>query len=142
MNTGLWNLDSGLVASAAPRNDEELERATQLVDEIEALPGEAAIRLRRAAEMSIGGGTRIDRLIEPEMGADAAWRQIHQLLQDARQLVLVHLGRAVGLDIDRQWLGDADRIGDLDRAALGKTGGDDILGEIARGLGRRTGPPL
>ena len=41
------------------------------------------------------------------------------------------------VDIDRQRLGDADRIGKLDRAAIGKTGGHDVLGQIARRVGRR-----
>jgi hypothetical protein len=37
----------------------------------------------------------------------------------------------VQIDIERQRLGDADRIGKLDRAALGEAGGDDVLGEVA-----------
>ena len=67
------------------------------------------------------------------MRADAARRQIHQLLQDRGELLLVR--RSGGIDIERQRLGDADRIGDLDRAALGEPGGDDVLGEIARRVG-------
>ena len=44
----------------------------------------------------------------------------------------------MGVDIEGQRLGDADRIGDLDGAALGKAGGDHILREIARDIGGRT----
>ena len=41
------------------------------------------------------------------------------------------------VDIDRQRLGDADGIGELDGAAPGKAGGDDILGEVAGSIGGR-----
>ena len=49
----------------------------------------------------------------------------------------VHLAGAVGVDIDRQRLGDADGIGELDGAAVGDARRDDVLGQIARGIGRR-----
>ena len=45
---------------------------------------------------------------------------------------------AVQIDIDRQRLGDADRVGELQRAAVGEPGRDDVLGEIAGGVGGRT----
>ena len=34
-------------------------------------------------------------------------------------------------------MGDADRVGDLDLAALGEAGGDDVLGDVAGGVGGR-----
>ena len=80
--------------------------------------------------MAVGGGAFINRLIQIEMRADAARRQIHQLLQDSGKLLLVRGSR--GIDIERQRFGDTDRIGDLDRAALGEPGGDDVLGEVTR----------
>jgi hypothetical protein len=40
--------------------------------------------------------------------------------------------------VERDRLGHADRVGDLDRAAVRKAGGDDVLGQIATGVGRRT----
>ena len=49
-----------------------LGEPAQILDEIGALPGEAAIGLRRAAEMAVGAGARVDRAVEPEMLADAA----------------------------------------------------------------------
>src|SRR5256885_4529336 len=91
------------------------ESSAQLVDEVEPLPGKSAIGLGRAAKMAIGGGAGIDRLVEPKMGADTARRQVHQLLQHARQLVLINLAGSVGFDIDRERLGDPDRVGDLYR---------------------------
>ena len=95
-----------------------LRTRPQLWHEVEPFPGEAAIGLGRAAEMAVGGGARIDRLVEAEMRADAARREIHQLLQHARQLLLVDLRGAVGVDIDRQRLGHADRIGELDACSV------------------------
>src|SRR5262245_30068483 len=114
------------------------ERAAKLGDEIEPLPGEAAIGLRRPSEMAIGGGARVDRLVKPEMRADAARRQVHQLLQDARQLGLVDAPGPAEIDIDRERLCNADCIGDLDRAALGEPRRNDILRQIACRVGRRS----
>ncbi len=51
------------------------------------------------------------------------------------QQSFVDLGGAVGIDIDRQRLGDADRIGELDRDTLGQARRDDVFGKIARRIG-------
>src|SRR6267154_1074901 len=106
---GFWSGCPRIVPGDAP-----LESALQRVDEVELLPREAAIGFRLAAEMTIGRGAHVDRLIEAEMGADAARRQIEKLLQDVGQLVLVDLAGAGGIDIDRERLRDADRVGKLD----------------------------
>ena len=41
------------------------------------------------------------------------------------------------VDIDRQRLGNADGVGKLDRATVGQLGGNDVLGQVARGVGSR-----
>ena len=41
------------------------------------------------------------------------------------------------LDEQRQRLGDADRVGDLDLGAVGQAGRDDVLGDVAGGVGGR-----
>ena len=46
-----------------------------------------------------------------------------------------HLPGAEGLDVQAHRLGHADRIGDLDLAAVGESGGDDVLGHPAHGVG-------
>src|SRR5205085_5262556 len=97
----------GSPLGGAPEWHPVLERAAQFADEIEPLPGKSTIGLRRAAEMAVGSGAGVDRLVEPEVGTDAAWRQIHQLPQDARQLRFVDLPGAVEIDIDRERLCDA-----------------------------------
>ena len=45
--------------------------------------------------------------------------------------------RAVGLDAEADGAVDADGVGDLDLAAVGETGGDDVLRRVARVVGRR-----
>src|SRR3954470_16203723 len=44
---------------------------------------------------------------------------------------------AVPVDVERPRLGGSDRVGELDRAALRNTGGDDVLGEVAGDIGCR-----
>jgi hypothetical protein len=55
------------------------ERAFQRVRKVGALPGETAVMSGLATEMAVGGGLGIDRLVEPEMLADAARREAHNL---------------------------------------------------------------
>ncbi len=89
--------------------------------------------------MAVGGGRHVDRLVEAEMGADALGRQpdeLRQHLLEPRRGDAVRLG-AVQVDIERQRLGDADRIAELDRAAAGEARGDDVLGEVAADIGGR-----
>src|SRR6266498_2506668 len=61
-----------------PGMTQGLNRALQRFDQIGLLPGEAALIVRRAAEMAVGRSARVDWAIEIEMAADAARRQIHR----------------------------------------------------------------
>jgi hypothetical protein len=56
----------------------------------------------------------------------------------ASSAVVIDRAGAVRVDIERQRLRHADRIGQLDRAALGEARRDDVLREIAGDVGRRT----
>ena len=47
------------------------------------------------------------------------------------------VSRAERLDQQRDGVGDADGVGHLDLAALGRTGGHDVLGHPARRVGGR-----
>ncbi len=69
------------------------------------------------------------------MRADAARRQVHALGESLFDLGFVNLAGAVRVDIDRQRTRNADRVGELNRAAVGDAGSHDVLGEIARGIG-------
>src|SRR5439155_613764 len=73
--------DQRPAAPAAARSRESSGGAPQLVYQVQSLPRETAVGFGSAAEMAVGGSARVDRLIQIEMRADAARRQIDQLLQ-------------------------------------------------------------
>ena len=88
--------------------------------------------------MPVGRGACVDRLVEIEVLADAARREIDQLAQHGLQLGDIDpVGIVAEVDVDRQRLRHADRVGELDRAAVGETGRHHVLGEIAGGIGGR-----
>src|SRR3546814_19219762 len=69
----------------------------QLVGQVGAFPRES-IAVRLAAEMAIGGGFAIDRLVEAKEGADALGRQPNELRD---QLFDRRLGHTLGREIGR-----------------------------------------
>ena len=71
------------------------------------------------------------------MGADALRRQPDQLGQNRLELRLLDRAGAVQVDIERQRLGDADRIAELNGAALRQAGGNDVLGEVSADISGR-----
>jgi hypothetical protein len=87
--------------------------------------------------MAVGRRALIDRTVELQMRADAARGQVHDLADGLLDHLLGDFAGAMGVGVDRQRLGHADRIAQLDRAALGEAGGHDVLGEIARRIGGR-----
>ena len=50
-------------------------------------------------------------------------------------LVLGDLGRAERIDHERDGLGDADGVGQLDFDLVGQAGGDEVLGDVAGHVG-------
>src|SRR5690606_41095598 len=95
------------------------DRGADRAGKVGAYQGEAAVRLGRAAEMSISRGAGVDRPVKAEVLANAARRQVHHLHEHALEPRLLDLAGAVQVDIERERLGDADGIGELDGAALG-----------------------
>lgn len=89
------------------------------LDQVSALPREAAVGFGGAAEVAVGRGTRINRAVKAKMRADAAGRQVHHLCDGALNLGGVHIARAEGVSIDRERLGNANRVRELNRATLG-----------------------
>ena len=84
----------------APRSTLTSEAALERVREISLFPAETARRIRLAAEMAIGRGARIDRSVEPQMLANAAWLEAHQVRQNGFEFRLIHFTGAVQIDID------------------------------------------
>src|SRR4051794_13883652 len=122
-------------AATSPRKRGEVrasERALERLDQIGLFPGEAALVVGRAAEMAVGRGACVDRTVEVEMATDAARGEVHRLGGGLLELILRHLAGAVGVDVDRQRTRHTDGVGELERAAVGETGGDDVLGDITR----------
>ena len=72
------------------------------------------------------------------MAADARRGKVHDLADRLFQHGVLYLAGPVGVHIDRKRLGDADGIAQLDGAAFGQLGGNDVLGQIAGGIGGRT----
>src|SRR5690606_5184359 len=85
--------------AAWPGAIESGEGCLQLVDEVRPLPREPAIAFGVAPEMAVGGSAGIDRPVELEPLANAARRQINELLQHAGQPLFVDQPGSVGVDI-------------------------------------------
>src|SRR5689334_16361183 len=58
-----------------------LRQVLELGGDVGLLPREAAILVRLAAEMAVGGRARIDRLVEAEVRTDAARTQVHHFAE-------------------------------------------------------------
>ena len=74
------------------------------------------------------------------MGADRARGQAAELGQGQNclfDLVITNSAGLMGINIERQRLGDADGIGQLDRAARRQACGDHVLGKVAGDIGGR-----
>ena len=96
------------------------DRRLQVVDEIDAFPGEQ-LALRLATEVAVSSGRLIDRFVKAKVSADTARGQTAELADAADRLldrVVADCAGAVRIDIKRQRLGDANCISELDRAAL------------------------
>jgi len=90
------------------------------------------------AEVAVFGGLGVDRASEVQQLNDAAWGQIEVCADTAADLVF---GNGIGAECvhqDRDRLGDADGVGKLDFDFGGQTGGDDVFGDEAGGVGGRT----
>src|SRR5438045_2199947 len=90
--------------------------------------------------MSVGRRGPIDRLVEAEVGTDAARRQLPQLADAANRLLDLVVADAAGamrVDVERQGLADANRVGELDGAARGEAGRNHVLGEVAGDISGR-----
>ena len=102
------------------------------------LPRETAIGIGRTAKMAVSGGALVDRLVQTEQFADTARAEIGNLVQGLLEPALGDRPRAGEIDIERQRLGYADCVGQLNGAPLGKLRGNDILGKVARRIGSGT----
>ena len=82
--------------------------------------------------MAIRRGLLIDGTPQLEGVDNTTGRQLEHLLDQAGDLGISKLPGAVGIHPHRHWLGHADGIGQLQLAAGGQTGTNDVLGHVAR----------
>src|SRR3954464_3398338 len=111
--------------------------ASDVLHQVGLFPGEAAVLVRGAAEMAVGRRAPVDRTVKLERAADVRGGEPEDFGQRPFEFLLVDFAGAMGIDQERHRVGDTDRIGDLDGAALRDAGGDHVLGKIAGGIGRR-----
>mgnify|MGYP003694701087 CR=1 FL=1 len=118
-------------------DSQSLRRRAAAPQRDQPLPGEAAVRLGRTTEMAVSRRARIDRLVRGRdvCGCRAA---TDPLVPAAPRASLCSSTAPAGVDIERQRLGNPDRVGDLDCTTLGKSRADDVLCEVAGGVGGRT----
>ena len=88
--------------------------------------------------MSIRSGWLINRLIQLQMLANTARREINQLAQRINQRVFRDSTGLVRVQINRNRFGYTNRVGKLDGAARGITGGNHIFRQIAGNIGGGT----
>ena len=114
----------------------EAEGVAQRLGHIDALPREQSV-VRIAAEMPVGGGRLIDRTLQVERLDDAGGAEIEQLAQGRGEFVLGHDAGVESIDQDRDRLGDADRVGDLDFAFGRESLRDHVFRDVTRHVARR-----
>ena len=88
--------------------------------------------------MAIAGRRAIDRMQQVQFADDRERAQVEYLAHSRHDPVDRHGFGAEAVQADRGGLGHADRIADLDLAALGQTGRHDVLGNPTTRIGRRT----
>src|SRR5688500_4580477 len=91
-----------------------------------------------AAKVPVSRGGAIHRVHQVEHLDDAVGPQVEMRAHQGLELVLCDAGGAETLHADRGRLRDADRVGNLDLAAVRETGRDDVLRDVAGGV--RGGP--
>src|SRR6266545_7433514 len=107
----------------------------QLLGLVGPLPREVVLV---ATEVAVRGGLRVDRSPELEIADDRSRAEVEVLADEVGDPRQRDLLRPEALDLDRERMGDPDRVGDLQLAALGQAGGDDVLRDVARRIRRGT----
>src|SRR5689334_24745576 len=107
-----WGGPCGRCSADARLNARALRQTLEVLHQDGLLPREAAILVGLAAEMAVGGGAGIDRLVEVEMLADAARLEIHHFSEALFELGEIDFLRAVAVGVDRQRFRHADGVGE------------------------------
>ncbi|MNH10771.1 hypothetical protein D3C79_702600 [compost metagenome] len=82
--------------------------------------------------MAVGCGFAVDRLQQVHHLDQAVWAQIEELTHQQGQLFGRHFLGTEGFHHDGGWLRHADGVGNLDLAAVGQAGSNDVFRHVAR----------
>ena len=82
-------------------------------------------------------GVLVDRPAQVEVADDLPWSQPEDLAHGALDDGVVRAARTERIHPDRNGLRPTDRVGDLHLCAAGQAPGHDVLGDVARHVGRR-----
>src|SRR5437660_7901347 len=88
-----------------------------------------------AAEVAVSRGLAEQRPPEVELLDDSERAQVEQLVDRGGKRRLRNLARGKGVDPQSHGLDDADRVCDLDLAALRQPRGNDVLGHVPSAIG-------
>jgi len=89
--------------------------------------------------VTVGGGLQVLGLLEVELLDNDTRPQVPVVSDDLDQVEVGHLlAGTVGVDVDREGLGDSDGVRELDKSSSGETGGDEGLGDPSGGVGGRS----
>src|SRR6266487_4672579 len=112
----------------------EARGSAKRVGLVHTLPGEVAVL---AAEVAVGGRLGVDRADQVEVAKNGPRAQV-KVLADERLDRRERNGLgSEAVDVEGERTGDADRIRDLQLAAVCQACGDDVLGDVARRVRRR-----
>ncbi len=87
--------------------------------------------------MAVGGRLAVNGPEQVEHLDDALGAQVEVLAHQGGNTVIIDGAGAKGIHHQTHGLGNADGVGHLHFAAFGQAGGNDVLGHIAAGIGRR-----
>lgn len=98
------------------------------------LPGEALV----GTKVAVLGSLEVDGAVQVELADNDTRSHVEVVTDDLDELLRGLLGGTVGVNVDREGLGDTNGVGQLDKGAAGKAGVDQGLGDPAGEVGSGT----
>lgn len=80
-------------------------------------------RVRWVAKVTIGSGLAVNRLLQVKLLHDNTGPKVPILPDNLDELRVTFLARAIGIDEDRQWLGDTNSVRELNEHTASEASG-------------------
>lgn len=79
----------------------------------------------------------VDWSLEIKFLYDVTWSEVEIILDDSYEIIIGEslLDCSVRVDVDREWVGETNGIGDLNEASMGETVGNNGLGNKSSIIG-------